>query len=280
MLGLRRITNLVVFIFILATTFSCSDDNEVLEQQDPQSQISTELSQRLVTNTGGNSEEAEEFNDDITWYKSSDIDPSYCGVQGALLAYELFDANNNSLDGILITGWSLESGISIEDTVILLEQIAEQEYGQGVQLIFVAAVLVKPIDADTADVAQVSNYTVFADYFKDCQSSNVIFEEEDNSIDVSSLMPEPDPVDFPDETLPCASLEFPVDIIIADENDAAATSQVTVDEQGLISYLTANVSGLVFIDFVYPVNVNLADGTQVAANSATELEQIFDQNCD
>jgi len=279
MLRLRRITNLVVLTFILAVTFSCSENEEVLEQQDPQSQISTELSQRLVTNTGGNSEEAEKFNDDITWYKSSDIDPSYCGVQGALLAYELFDANNNSLDGILITGWSLESGISIEDTVIQLEQIAEQEYEQGVQLIFVAAVLIKPIDENTADVAQVSNYTVFADYFKDCQSSNVIFEEEDNSIEFTSLMPEPDPVDFPDDTVACASIEFPVDIIVADENDANVTSQVTVDEQGLIDYLTGNVPGFVFVDFVYPVNVNLEDGTQLAANSSVELEQIFDQNC-
>ncbi|MFO7702590.1 MAG: hypothetical protein R6V37_06335 [Psychroflexus maritimus] len=283
MLGLRRITSLVIFVFILAATFSCSDDNEVLEQQDPQSQISVELSQRLSTTTGGNNEEAEKFDEDINWYTSSNINSSYCGVEVALLAYELFDNNNSPLGQINIVPWIAQTGLTIEDVAIEAETIAEQELGTDVQLIFVAGVLVKPIDANSFEAAEISSYSTFNDYFSDCESDDVVFDVYQESFDFN-VMPQPtdnpDDVDFPDDNTSCASLDFPVDIIVADENDAAATSQVTVDEQGLISYLTANVSGLVFIDFVYPVNVNLADGTQVAANSATELEQIFDQNCD
>lgn len=280
MLRLRRITSLVIFVFILAATFSCSDDNEVLEQQDPQSQISVELSQRLATTTGGNSEEAEKFNEDINWYQNISAG-SYCGVEVALLAYELFDADNNSLGQINIVPWIAQTGLTIEDVANEAEAIAEQELGIDVQLIFVAGVLVKPIDADSFEAAEISSYSTFNDYFSDCQSDDVVFETYQESFDFN-VMPQPtdnpDDVDFPDDN-PCAILDYPVDIIVADENDAAATSQVTVDEQGLISYLTANVSGLVFIDFVYPVNVNLADGTQLSANSSTELEQIFDENC-
>jgi|GEM_PF-4681415 len=283
MLRLRRITNLVVLTFILAVTFSCSEDDEVLEQQDPQSQISLELSQRLATTTSGDTEAAENFDEDINWFKSLNTAGSYCGVEAALLAYELFDENNNSLSQINIVPWIAQTGLTIEDVAIEAETSAEQEFGMDVQLIFVAGVLVKPIDADSFEAAEITSYSTFNDYFSDCESDDVVFNVYQESFDFN-VMPQPtdnpDDVDFPENTVPCASLEFPVDIIVADENDAAATSQVTVDEQGLIDYLTGNVAGFVFIDFVYPVTVNFEDGSQLAANSSTELEQIFDQNCD
>lgn len=281
MLFSSKIKLIIVLVFATAFTVSCSDEEEIFEQQEPETQISDQLKQDLVENSedNENSEANEDFQKKVNWYETSSMPDSYCGVQAALLAYQLYDADNNPLGATLITGWSLQSDLSIEDVADQLEQAAIQDYGSDVQFIFVAGVLVKPIDENTFDVAQISNYATFSDYFDDCQSSKVTFEEESNTIQLDLLMPEPEEVDFPEDTTPCVTLDFPVDIIVADETDPSLTSQISVDQDTFIDYLLGNVAGSVFIDFVYPVTLTANNGDQITANTEAELQQILDQDC-
>lgn len=72
----------------------------------------------------------------------------------------------------------------------------------------------------------------------------------------------------------------PLDIVVADEADLSVTFQESVDEIELSNYLQGNVTGFVFIDFVYPVSITLNDGTQVFANNVNEFETILNQDCD
>lgn len=279
MLRLKRITQVLVLVSVLALAFSCSENDEVLEQQDPQSQISASLAQRLTATAGGANQEAVKFFEDINWYKNLN---SYCGVDAAVLAYELFDDNNNSLNTIDILAWTVDSGLTIEDVTLEAKTFAEQQFGMNVQLIFVAGVLIKAIDANSFEAAEISSFDTFNDYFKDCQSDDVVFSVYQGVYDFNVLPPpvnNANPVTFPSSGVACAYLDFPVDILIATANNPTSTSQITVDELSFLDYLLGNVPGFVLIDFVYPVTVNLADGSTLAANNATELELIFEQNC-
>ena len=278
MLQTRKIKSLLILVFAIAFTFvSCSDDDEVIEQQEPQSQISQELSQSILDNLDQN--QNDDFEEKINWYKTLNAQDPYCGIEVALLAYEIFDINNNSLNQTNIVPWIAETGLTIEDVAEDLEQQLIQEFGTEVQLIFVAGILVKPIDETSFEVAEISNYTTFSDYFDDCQSPDVTFEVTQGTFDFNIPMPNSDDVDFPDSPSPCATLDFPLDIVVADESDPAVTFQETVDLSEFLDYLQGNVPGFVLIDFVYPVSITLDDGTQVFANDADELETILNQDC-
>ena len=264
MLRTRKFKSLLILVFAIAFTFvSCSDDNEVIEQQEPQSQISDSLKQALMSNVANN-ETYDNFEQTTNWYKSLD---NFCGVEAALLAYEAFDAENNSLNITSVTGWFAETGLTIEDVVEDIEQQLSQDLGTDVQLIFVAGVFFKPIDDDSFEVAEINNYATFIDYFDDCESPDVTFEVSQGDIDFNIPMPNSDDVDFPNVPEPCATLDFPLDIVVADEADPSVTFEESVDEIELSNYLQGNVTGFVFIDFVYPVSITLNDGTQVFANN-------------
>jgi len=276
MLRTRKFKSLLILAFAIAfAVVSCSDDNEVIEQQEPQSQISDSLKQALISNTSDN-ENSENFEQTIDWFKSLD---DYCGVEAALLAFDVFDAENNSLNQINIVPWIAETGLTIEDVANDLELQVSQELGIEVQLIFVAGILIKPIDETSFEVAEISNFATFSDYFDDCESPDVTFEVTQGTFDFNIPMPTPDDVDFPDTQSPCVTLDFPLDILVADEADPSVTFQETVDELEFLDYLQGDVTGFVFIDFVYPVSLTLEDGTQVFANDVDELETILNQDC-
>lgn len=278
MLRLKKIKSLFILVFALAFAVSCSNDDEVIEQQEPQTQISDELKQTLITNSG-NTQESQEFLNTVNWYSALSSTSSYCGVEIAVLAYELFDATNNSLNEINIVPWISGQGLTFEDLANQLEQIAVQEYGDGVQVIFVAGILVKPIDDNSYEVAEISNYATFSDFFDDCQSDDVIFEINEGTFNFDFPMPNPDSVDFPDSLAPCASLDFPLDIVVAEQANLSVTFEETVDQLEFLDYLQGEVTGFIFIDFVYPVSLTLANGTQVFVGDATELNQIINQDC-
>lgn len=284
MLLSSKIKSLFFLVCIIAFTVSCSDDDEIIEQQDPQTQISDELKLKLIENTedDGNQGNNEEFENQTNWYKSSNISSSYCGIEAALLAYEIFDADNNSLNGIQIVPWSIEFGLSIEDVVAEVEQQITMEFGSDVDLIFVAGLLINSIDETSFEVAEISNYATFSDYFDDCQSPDVTFQIEEGTFDFDLPMPEPDDVDFPDENpnLSCVTLDFPVDILVADVANINVTTEVNVDLETFLDYLLGDVSGSVFVDFVYPVSLTTNEGEQLFANNQAELDQILSEDCD
>lgn len=273
----RKITSLIILVVLVAFTTSCSNDNEVLEQQNPQSQISDALKQKIVSNSN-NREDHDMFNNQVNWYRNLDQSSSYCGVEAALLAYELFDADNNSLNIIDIAVWAIESGLTIDDVANEIEQMAIAEFGEGVQIIFVAALLIKPIDDASFEVAEISNYATFADYFDDCQSPDVTFEVIEGT-EFDFIVPEGDSVDFPDVSVPCVSLNFPLSIVVADENDISQTFEISVNEDEFLDYLQGNILNTVFINFVYPVSLTANDGTQLFANNEEELQIAFDEEC-
>ncbi len=270
-----------LFLLVFAMTFtilSCSDDNEVIEQEDPQSQISNELRLRLIANSAiGQSNE--EFQNKINWPQTISSTGPVCGVEIAVLAYELFDTNNNSLNEVNIVPWIAGQGLTFQNLVDEIELIAVQQYGIPVQAIFIAGLLVRPIDQNSFAVAEISNYATFSDFFDNCQSLDVNFQVTQGTFDFNIPMPAAAPVIFPNTQTPCATLDFPLDIVVADLTNPSVTLQQTVNEVEFLDYLQGNVNGFVFINFVYPMSLTLRNGTQVVANDATALEQILNQTC-
>lgn len=285
MILLKRFNSVIILAFAIAFAVSCSTDDEVFEQEEPQTQLTNETVDSLISNIENNQSTPanQDFEDKINWFESLSNTSSYCGVEVAVLAYELFDADNNSLNIIDITVWISQTGQSIEDVAVELKQQAEQEFNTEVQLIFVAGLLVKPIDENSYEVAEISNYATFSDYFDDCQSPDVEFEVSEGTFDFNIPMPDADEVVFPDDEVDdesCVTLDFPVDIVVADENDFSATYQISVEEAAFIDYLTGNIAGVVFIDFAYPVNLITNEGEELQANSQSELLQILNESCD
>lgn len=279
MLRFRKITSLVVLSLMLAFTISCSEDDEVLEQQEPQSQINSEIALRTAESTEGSLEKTN-FTNQINWYEN--LDPTNCGIDAMLLAFEVFDDQGNSLSGIEITGWDSTAGISLDATIAELDSLLDADYGQDVDIVFVSGILVSFIDDATFEYAEVNSYTYFSDYFNNCQSNDVTFTTVDNGsvIDWTFLNP-PAPQDdvvYPDE--PCLELVFPLDILVADETNPSQTFQVTVDESEFLDYISGNVPNMVVINFVYPLNTISSDGTVFTVNNEVELEQLYEQECD
>lgn len=279
MLRLKKIKSLFILVFAIALTVSCSNEDEVIEQQEPQTQISNELRQSLVLNLTATGQ-FQEFQNTVNWYRTLSSTSDYCGVEVALLAYEIFDADNNSLNEVNIVPWISGQGLTFEDITDELEQIAIQQYGDGIQLIFVAGVFVKGIDGDSYEVAEISNFATFEDYFDNCESADVTFEVTQGTFDFNIAVPTSDDVDFPDLPEPCVSIDFPLEILVAEEADTSITFQETVNELEFLAYLQGNVTGFIFIDFIYPVSLTLLnDGTQVFASDEEELIQIFNLDC-
>lgn len=277
MLHFRKITNLFMLSIAMTLIFSCSEDEEVFEQQNAQSQISTEIRQK-VTSNAQQSMAVAVFSEQTNWYEN--LDPAVCGIDFMLLAFEAFDLQGNSLSQISIAPWGSTFGISLEETVNTLEASLEAEFDQDVDVIFLSGLLIKQIDEDTAEIAQVNSYTLFNEYFDDCQSDEVVFELNDGTPQDWVILDPPAPqddVDFPQ--IPCLSIQFPLDIIVAEENNASSTLQVSVTETEFMEYLSGNVTNYIVVDFVYPISLLSEDGSIFTANTITEVEQLFEQEC-
>lgn len=279
MLRLRKIKSVIILAVVFAFAASCSNDEEVIEQQEPQTQISESLRQSILSNSQAN-EASEAFRSTINWYAELSTPDSYCDLEIAVLAYEIFDADNNSLNEINIVPWIAGEGFTFEDITNELELIAIQQYGEGVQIIFVAGLFIKNIDEDSYEIAEINNFATFSDFFDDCQSDDVTFEEVQGTFAFDFPIPDSDDVDFPDTPAPCTTLDFPLDIIVADAANFTITFEETVDELQFLDYLQGNVTGFVFVDFVYPLSLTLNDDTQIFANNAEELSAIFNNDCE
>jgi hypothetical protein len=279
MLLTRKFKSLLIAVFATALTIvSCSDDNEVIDLQEPQSQISDELRSKLIANSTS-SQSNQDFQNKINWPQTINSTGPVCGVEIALLAYELYDSNNNFLNEVNVVPWIAGQGFTFQDLVDDVEQNGTLQYGVPVQAIFVAGVLVKSINQNSYQVAEISNYAVFSDFFNNCQSPDVTFQVGQGTFDFNIPMPTGAPVNFPTTSAPCASFDFPLNILVADIANPTLTFQESVDLVQFINYLQGNVTGFTFIDFVYPINLTLIDGTPVSANNLSELDQILNRPC-
>lgn len=264
--------------FALALFSSCSKDEEVFEEQKPQSLISSPLKQTIQQRSYENMA-VTMFQNQINWYQN--FDPTTCNVNGMLLAFELFDSQGNSLNVVEIFVWDSESG-SLETAVNEQIDFYSAEYQQQVTIVFVSGLLIKASENNNSlEIAEVNSFSLFSDYFDNCQSDGVVFQtiNDDEAIDwnLFGIPPSTDEVVFPDE--PCLSLVFPLEILVATDNANAQPYTVTVNETEFNQYLTGENSNITVIDFVYPVSFVSNDGTTYTANSITEVELLYDQQC-
>lgn len=263
--------------FALALFSSCSTEDEVFEQQEPQSLINSSLTERLIQSSNGN-QLMSRFQDEIAWYE--DFNPSTCSVNSMILAFELFDANGDSLNVISVFFWEDNQG-TFESFVNEQTAFLSAEYQQDVTIVFTAAILFRLSEMnEVVEFAEVDSYSLFLDYFDDCQSDSVVFEPNTTGEMDWFLFEVPTPteeVEFPD--LPCLSLVFPLEILVATDNPNAEPYTVTVNEEEFINYISGANSAITLIDFVYPVSLISNDGTTYTVNSIEEMEQLFDQPC-
>lgn len=264
--------------FALALFSSCSTDEEVFEEQAPQSLISTSLKQRIQQSSNGNTQ-ARMFQDEITWYQ--DFNPTTCNVNSMLIAFELFDANGDSLNVISIFFWQDNQG-TFESFVNDQTAFLSAEYQEEVTIVFTAAILFRLSEAnEVVEFAEVDSYNLFLDYFDDCQSDTVVFEPNNTGVNEWFLFDAPTPTEdvvFPD--LPCLTLVFPLQILVVANNPNAQPYSVTVNEIEFAGYIGGENSNLTVIDFVYPVSLVSNEGTTFTANSIDEIELLFEQQCD
>jgi hypothetical protein len=268
---------IVMLAITVAILSSCSTEDEVFEEQGPKSSISTALREQMMQSTSSDSTMAA-FQSQINWYQN--FNPATCGVDAMVLAFELFDEEGESLNVISIFAWEAEFG-TLESAIDQQLDFYTEEFQQEVTIVFVSGLLVKLSDtSDDVEVAEVDSFTLFLDYFDNCQSSSVTFQLYDGTAFNWNLLEVPAPeedVVFPQA--PCLSLVFPLQILVATDNPNEQAFVVTVTESEFLNYLGDDVPNLTFIDFVYPLTVS-SNGTQFIVNNLEQLELLFEQQCD
>lgn len=276
------LTNLRRFILagvVLAMFSNCSTDDEVSQQQLPQSRINAALRQQIEQNTN-ESIAVETFQSQINWYDN--LNPSTCNVSAMLLAFEVFDANGTSLNVISIFPWDVQSFGTLENSVNQQIQLLNAEYQQEVTLVFTSGILFKENAANqVTEFAQVNSFDLFLDYFNNCQSDDVIFQPNTTGVNEWILFPpptSPGDVTFPEE--PCFTYVYPLNLTVVNNNVSSQPYQVTVNNQEeLLGFFAEENPAITIIDFVYPLTLATSDNTQVTVNNALELEQLFAQPC-
>lgn len=267
---------LIGFVSVLFS--SCSEDGEIFEEQKPQSLISKSLGQVLAQSTNGN-QQMLQFQEQISWYEN--YDPTICGVESMLLAYEVFDNDGVSLNAIAIFDWDTSYG-PFSEFVSLTNEFLNDIFQQEVNIVFVSGILFKTnATSGVVEFAQIDSYTLFLDYFEDCESTEVVFQPDNGNNDWLEFLNSPeDEVEFPEPMEPsCYSLVFPLDILVVADSPNAQPFVVTVNETEFLNYLSGESTNLIILDFVYPLSLISQNGTTVTVNNIDELEQLFDQPC-
>lgn len=272
---LKNLEKTILVSFALIMFSSCSTEEEVLNQQNPQSEISSELMSQISQSTG-NTMAMTTFQSQINWYQN--FDAAICGVDALALAFELFDAQGNSLNFISILFW--ESGSQTLESVVNEHlEFYNAEFQQEVTIIFVSGLIIKSVgNNDDFEYAIVDSFDIFLYYFQDCQSDSLVFQDFDGNIDWNLITPDPEEeIVFPET--PCLSFVFPLQILVTNNNPNDQPFTVTVNEVEFYEYITGQFPNLTVLDFVYPLTLTSANGTQFTANNITQLENLFEQQC-
>lgn len=268
---------LVAGVF-LATFASCSTDDEVSEQQLPQSEISDALKQK-IQNSANRASGSEAFSEQVNWYEN--VNPAACGVDAMILAYEVFDLSGNSLNIISIFSWDAQGGTlesAVNEHVAMLSEQSQQE----VNLVFTSGLLFKLGQPNEQVLyAEVNSYDLFLAYFDNCESTEVVFQPVDENLGQWFNINVPAPVEevqFPEQA--CITYAFPLELLVVNNQPNAEPFQVTVNsEDDIIDLFSGESANITILDFVYPLSVISANGTQTTVNNAQELEQAIDASC-
>lgn len=273
---LKSLKITVLASLFLAIFSSCSAD-EVLEEEGPKSKINNGLKQRLIASADADAY-AVLFQRQIEWYQ--DFNPTTCNIDAMLLAFEVFDANGNPLNLISIFPWDASQG-SFQSAVDNMVSILNNDFQQQVTIVFRSGILAKINPANnTSQIAQIDSYTLFLDYFDNCQSPDVVFQNYNSTGYIWTLLPpEPtSPILFPE--VGCWSLVFPFQVLVVNDAPDAQPYQVSINSVNeFLDFFVNNPSNLIIIDFVYPITLVKSDGTQITVNNIQQLEQVFEQPC-
>jgi hypothetical protein len=75
------------------------------------------------------------------------------------------------------------------------------------------------------------------------------------------------------------SFVFPLQILVTNNNPNDQPFAVTVNEDEFYEYITGQFPNLTVLDFVYPLTLTSANGTQFTVNNINQLENLFEQQC-
>lgn len=275
---LKKLKSIVLAGVVLTMFSNCSTDDEVSQQQLPQSRISASLKQQIEQSTT-ESIAVETFRSQINWYDN--LDPTSCNVGAMLLAFEVFDASGNSLNLISVFPWDAQFG-SLEAAVNQQILVLNQEYQQDVTLVFTSGILFRlSATGEVTEFAQVDSFNLFLDYFNNCQSNEVVFQPNNTGVNNWILFDAPTSpggVTFPEE--PCLTYVYPLNLTVVNNNVSSQPYQVTVNNQDeFLGFFAEENPSITIIDFVYPLTLATSDNTQVTVNNVQELEQLFAQPC-
>ena len=278
MFSLKKTSKLLMLVSILVLAFSCSENNEVFEEQEPQTQIPQDLSLKMNASTQ-QSVAVSTFSQNINWYVG--LDPTVCNINAINLTYDIYDISGNYLGVTATTTWIYDAnGPTLEQFIdIITDSLLGNSAGVSANLIFVSGLLINATDDLNYTYAEVTSYTTFSDYFANCQSPNVTFINSDGVTPWDTLTSPTPQGNVTTPPTPCLSIQFPLDLLVADASDLTQTFQVTVDELQFINYLSGNVPNEVLIDLVYPVTFIDSIGTTHTANSVAEVDQLYAQYC-
>ena len=272
---LKNLQKIILIGFTLIMFLSCSTEDEIFDQQNPQSEISSALMSQISQSTS-NTMAMTTFQSQINWYQN--FDPATCDVEALALAFELFDAQGNSLNFIDIFFW--QSGFQTLESVVNEQlEFYNGEFQQEVTIVFVSGIIIKSVaNSDDFEYAVVDSFDLFLDYFEDCQSNSIIFQDFDGNIDWNLITPDPEEeIVFPET--PCLSFVFPLQILVTNNNPNDQPFAVTVNEDEFYEYITGQFPNLTVLDFVYPLTLTSANGTQFTVNNINQLENLFEQQC-
>jgi hypothetical protein len=273
---LKNLQKIILIGFTLIMFLSCSTEDEIFDQQSPQSEISSALMSKISQATS-NSMAMTTFQSQINWYQN--LDPANCDVVALSLIFELFDAQGNPLNYYDLLYWQSEFQ-TLESLVNEQLEYYNSQFQQEVTMVFGAGVIIKSIgNSDDYEYAFVNSFDIFLDYFEDCQSNSVVFQDYDGNIGWDLITPPDSEEEIVFPETPCLSFVFPLQILVTNNNPNDQPFAVTVDEDEFYEYISGQFPNVTVLDFVYPLTLISANGTQFTVNNITQLENLFEQQC-
>lgn len=213
MLRIRKNMNLIMLTVLLTFSSSFSQDKEMQDQPLSQPLINFEIT-GLIASVTKEQVGMTNFFEQTNWYKN--LNPVKFGVNAMILAYEVFDEQGNRLLPRNVIAWVEDTDSSLELTVNNLEKMIEADLDKDVYLVFVSGLLIKAMDENNFEYAEVDSYEIFDDYFSSRQNTtDIVFKESRDNESGWILMKPP---------VPQGNLDYPIEFFSTDDKQYAVNN--------------------------------------------------------